>query len=130
MTQILARLKAAFPAPAALALAAAFALIILLGAAHGDETTAQQLEVRIGRALSRIEGAGQVDVVIRTKAANLNEKAAGYGGKRENETVPCGAVAIAEGADDPYVRMQITQALCALLGLQAAQVDVLSAAGG
>ena len=40
------------------------------------------------------------------------------------------AYAAAGGADDPLVRMQLTQALCALLGLQASAVSVVSASGG
>ena len=79
---------------------------------------------------ARMDGAGEVSVVIRmregTGGGSGSLLAAGGGA----EAVPCGAVAVAEGADDPLVRMQLTQALCALLGLQASAVCVVSASGG
>ena len=40
--------------------------------------------------------------------------------------VPCGAMAVAQGADDPLVRMQLEQALCALLGLPNSAVSVVT----
>ena len=46
----------------------------------------------------------------------------------EAAEIPCGAVAVAQGADDPLVRIQLEQALCALLGLPGTAVSVM--AGG
>ena len=37
-----------------------------------------------------------------------------------------GAVAVAEGAGDPLVRIELEQALCALLGLPASAVSVVT----
>jgi len=44
----------------------------------------------------------------------------------ETQAIPSGAVAVAQGADDPFVCAQLTQALCALLGLPASSVSVIS----
>ena len=58
----------------------------------------------------------------------LREEAGGAG-LLKGETggdVPCGAMAVAQGADDPLVRMQLEQALCALLGLPNSAVSVVT----
>ena len=123
------RLRAALSAPGAKALFALLTLLALCLLMTGREQAGDPLEARVARTLSAMEGAGQVSVVIRTR-----EVTGGSGGLLDTggaaETVPCGAVAVAEGADDPLVRMQLTQALCALLGLQASAVSVVSASGG
>ena len=71
-----------------------------------------------------------MSVVIRTRETSGGGSTGLFSSDAAKETVPCGAVAVAEGADDPLVRMQLTQALCALLGLQASAVSVVSASGG
>ena len=40
-----------------------------------------------------------------------------------------GAVAVAQGADDPLVCLELQQALCALLGLPASAVSVVTGGG-
>ena len=129
MKRLADRLRAALSAPGAKALLGAMALLALCLLMTGGEQAGDPLETRVARTLSAMEGAGQVSVVIRTR-----EVSGGSGGLLASgggtETVPCGAVAVAEGADDPLVRMRLTQALCALLGLQASAVSVVSASGG
>ena len=88
-----------------------------------------QFEARISRTLSQTEGAGKVKVVIRTMKQSQQSKSLSLYGSGAEE-IPCGAVAAAEGANDPLVRMKLTQALCALLGLHASQVEVVSMNGG
>ena len=116
------RLRAALSAPGAKALFALLTLLALCLLMTGREQAGDPLEARVARTLSAMEGAGQVSVVIRTR-----EVSGGSGGLLASGG---GTVAVAEGADDPLVRMRLTQALCALLGLQASAVSVVSASGG
>jgi len=48
---------------------------------------------------------------------------------QEEAAVPCGAVIVAQGADDVGVRLQLTRAVCTLLGLESSQVDVFKLGG-
>ena len=85
---------------------------------------ADRLEKQASAVLSRMEGAGRVEVTIMTRKAQT-----GGTGLMKGETggeVPCGAMAVAQGADDPLVRMQLEQALCALLGLPNSAVSVVT----
>ena len=78
----------------------------------------QSLEVRASKVLS------QVAIMVRksdTTDTGLLSRKSG----REAE-IPCGAIAVAQGADDPIVRMQLEQALCALLGLPISAVSVVT----
>jgi len=71
-----------------------------------------------------MEGAGRVQVVIMTRAQQTEP---GTLVKTDNAVeIPCGAVAVAEGAGDPLVRIELEQALCALLGLPASAVSVVT----
>lgn len=100
--------------------AAALLAALLLACALFFPKEGTELEARAGRVLSKMEGAGKVDVVVMTA------KRAGTWGGTEEE-VPCGAVAVAQGADDPLVNIQLTQALCTLLGLPSSAVSVIAA---
>lgn len=96
-------------------------LYTLSGMVEKEEMT--QLEIRISNTLKMIDGAGNVRVVIRTVKQSRQGSSSGiYMGTEE---IPCGALVVAEGGDDPLVRMELTNALCALLGLQAYQVEVI-----
>ncbi len=122
---MLSRLRAALTPQAVAWTAVALALMagsLFLGR---QDTGAQAtgLERRISRTLSAMEGAGQVRVVIMTRD---QEKETGFRAAGDSAQVPCGAVAVAQGADDPLVNMQLTQALCALLGLPASSVSVVT----
>lgn len=118
---VLSRLRAALTSQAAVLLAAA----MLLGwlALSAQRTGETPLEKRVAQTLSSMEGAGRVTVTIRTREVSVS---GGTFGAASGEAVPCGAVAVAQGADDPLVEMQLRQALCALLGLPAASVSVVT----
>ncbi len=124
LLDVLRRLRAALTPQALLALA----LLALLGAAAGASGGGQEtaLERRIARALSAVEGAGEVRVVIMTRAETESAPLSGSASRE----IPCGAVAVARGAGDPLVNLRLTQALCSLLGLPASAVSVLGGAGG
>ena len=124
---MLGRLRAALTPQTLLALLAALALIALSGVL--GRSGGESLEARTARTLSQMEGAGRVQVVIYTRAKETASGTAFASGGQTGE-LPCGAVAVAQGADDPLVRMQLEQALCALLGLPASAVSVVTGTGG
>lgn len=124
---MLGRLRAALTPQALLALLAALVLIVLSGVL--GRSGGESLETRTARTLSQMEGAGRVQVVIYTRAKETSAGAYSPTGTQTGE-IPCGAVAVAQGADDPLVRMQLEQALCALLGLPASAVSVVAGTGG
>ena len=105
------------------------------------------LEGRLEHALSQIEGAGKVQVILTMKEGprqvlaqegkvgeNSHETttvlASQSGGTREpvkvQEVGPSyqGALVVAQGADDPRVRLDITQAVSALTGLGADKITI------
>ena len=127
MQGIVRRLRAALTPQAVVLIAAA--MLLLLFTALPAENGETAIEKRAGRVLSQMEGAGRVSVVVMTRPAaqpasgGLNALTGSGAGEKE---VPCGAVAVAQGADDPLVQMQLTQALCSLLGLPASAVSVVT----
>ena len=129
MERLWARLRAAATLPVLAGLLAAFLLIAGVRFSVGG-SEAHQLEKRLEKTLSRVEGAGRVEVVIRTKTIYGETGGAVLSSGAQSKQVPCGAIAVAQGAGDPMVKHALMQALCALLGLQAAQVDVLISSGG
>ena len=94
-----------------MAAALAALLALLLAGGGGEGTAGSQEERRIAEVLGAIAGAGKVEVALF------------YGGETDG---PTGAVVVAQGADDPLVRMQLEQALCALLGLPNSAVSVVT----
>ena len=124
MRDWLTRLRAALSLRT-LALLAAAILLLCSGMLKGESRDTQtQLEERISRTLSQVAGAGSVRVVIQTQAA-VQKQSGMYETVQER---PCGAVAVAQGADDPLVRLELQEALCTLLGLPASAVSIV--AGG
>ncbi|MCI7735750.1 MAG: hypothetical protein MSL26_01145 [Clostridiales bacterium] len=123
MKQMLLRLRAALAPRAVLLLTAALLLLALGGRLTDNGGAAEDLESRVERTLSAMEGAGRVQVVIVTHAQQAPSTWTKADGAAE---IPCGAVAVAEGADDPLVRIELEQALCALLGLPASAVSVVT----
>ena len=121
LKDILSRLRAALT-PQAVALLAAALLLCWLAAAS-QRTGALPLETRLARTLSCMEGAGRVEVTIRTREV---ASSGGVFGTSVSESVPCGAVVVAQGAQDPLVEMELRQAVCALLGLPASSVSVVT----
>lgn len=79
------------------------ALCLMLGT-QGSEPTG---EARIRQVLSAIEGAGTVDVAVYYE-----------------ESIPCGAVIVADGADDVTVQLQLMSAVTRLLGIEHGRVAV------
>ncbi len=105
------------------AFALAAALLLCWLAAASQRTGASPLETRLARTLSCMEGAGRVEVTIRTREV---ASSGGVFGTSVSESVPCGAVVVAQGAQDPLVKMELRQAVCALLGLPASSVSVVT----
>lgn len=97
-----------------LALAGCILLCLMLGLMEPASTDQTAEEARLSRVLSAMAGAGDVEVAVFYQ---------------EETAVPCGAVIVAQGADDVGVRLQLTRAVCTLLGLEASQVDVFKLGG-
>ncbi len=126
MREAMARLRAAMTPKALLVLGA----VLLIVGMMRRETGAggyTDLEQRTARTLSTMDGAGDVSVVILTRAVGSAGTGIGLSGGQEAQT-PVGAIAVAQGAGDPLVRMELEAALCALLGLPGTAVSVM--AGG
>lgn len=98
-----------------LALAGCILLCLMLGLTEGTSTARTDEEARLARVLSAMAGAGDVEVAVFYQ---------------EEDALPCGAVVVAQGADDVAVRLQLTRAVCTLLGLESSQVDVFKLGGG
>lgn len=92
---------------AALLLCVGFCL--LLGAQGGS---ASEAESRISRVLSTIEGAGKVEVAVYYE-----------------ESVPCGAVVVAQGASDVAVQLRLISAVTTLLGIDQSRVAIYEREG-
>ena len=123
MRDLLLRLRAALTPQALIVLA----LVMLLGMSFTQKgNSATALERRTEQTLAAISGAGSVQVVIRMREAT--GQTTGLSAASARESVPCGAIAVAQGANDPWVQIQLQEALCALLGLPASAVSVI--AGG
>lgn len=97
-----------------LALAAAIVLCLSLGTIEASTSPSTDEEARLSRVLSAMSGAGQVEVAVFYQDEN---------------SVPCGAVVVAQGADDVEVRLQLSRAVCTLLGLEPSQVEVFKLGG-
>lgn len=129
MRGVFSRLRAALTPQVLMLLAAAMLLAGTFAASRRETGGATELERRIGRTLSGMDGAGRVEVVIMTRsdtAASGNGLGAFTGSGAQVQEVACGAVAVAQGADDPLIRMQLEAALSALLGLPASAVSVVT----
>lgn len=82
------------------------------------------LETRLAAVLSRMEGAGQVEVVIHY-AQTVSTSAWPQESAQETGE-PVGVVVIAEGADNLRVRLELAQAVQTLLRLEAESVEVFA----
>ena len=96
-----------------LALAGCVLFCLLLGPIEPTSARTDE-ETRLARVLSAMDGAGNVEVAVFYQ---------------EEAALPCGAVIVAQGADDVSVRLQLTRAACTLLGLEASQVEVFKLGG-
>ena len=86
------------------ALAFCAMLCLLLGA---QEDVASTEESRISRVLSAIQGAGDVEVAMYYEDA-----------------APCGAVIVAQGANDIAVQLRLVSAVTTLLGIDHSRVAI------
>ena len=120
MREILSRMRASLPAAAAVLLAVLISAFLLMSMRDYQSSS---LEKRIARTLSSVEGAGKVEVtILEREIPSSGSSFSAKAGRR----VPGGAVAVAQGADDPMVVLALQEALCALLGLSPACVSVIS----
>ena len=94
------------------ALALVVALCLLLGTSESGKVAQTSDEARLSRVLSAMAGAGKVDVAV-----------------YYDDTVPCGAVVVADGAGDAAVRIRLSGAVTTLLGLDASRVAVYEREG-
>ena len=107
-----------------LAAVAALVAVCLLLLGGESENAGSDLETRIARALSAMEGAGRLRVL-------LNERQAATPAFSQQEAGGVvGVVILAEGADDAAVRLALSGAAQTLLGVDAAQVEVLKLEAG
>lgn len=91
------------------ALALCVGLCLIIGATQSSPTD----DSRIGRVLSEISGAGVVSVAV-----------------YREDTVPCGAVVVADGAHSISVQLRLRSALSALMGLDPERIAVYPREGG
>ena len=91
------------------ALAFCTVLCLLLGA---QSETASTEESRISRVLSAIDGAGTVEVAVYYE-----------------DTLPCSAVVVADGAGDVAVQLRLISAVTTLLGIQQDRVAIYEREG-
>ena len=94
-------------------LLAALGVCVLLCLLLGRESPAATEEERISSVLSSMAGAGAVEVAVYYE-----------------ESVPCGAVVVAQGAGDIAVQLRLTSAVSALLGIEPGRVAVYQREGG
>ncbi len=85
------------------------ALCMMLGT-QGSSTSSE--ESRISRVLSAIEGAGNVEVAVYYE-----------------DSLPCGAVVVAEGAGDVAVQLRLVSAVTTLLGIGQDRVAIYEREG-
>lgn len=84
-----------------------------------DAAQASGEEARLAAVLSRMAGAGEVEVVVRWA-----ETADPLG--QTGQRTPLGAVVVAQGAEDIGVRLQLIRAVTALLDLDSGAVEVFA----
>ena len=121
------------------------------GAEEPDLFQAVQLERKLEKALSQVEGAGEVSVVLtldagprqviaqdgtavqeadktsrETTSVLLSKGSGTQEAVRLQELAPAyrGALVVAQGGDDPLVRLALNQAVSALTGLGADQISI------
>ena len=85
------------------------AMCLMLGL---QSKAASTEESRISRVLSAIDGAGTVEVAVYYE-----------------DTLPCGAVVVADGAGDVTVQLRLISAVTTLLGIQQDRVAIYEREG-
>lgn len=84
------------------------ALCLMLGGSSDSSTE----ESRLSRVLSTIDGAGKVEVAVYYE-----------------DSVPCGAVVVADGADSVSVQLRLLSAVTTLLGIGQERVAIYEREG-
>ena len=107
MTRFAAYLKKDGWILAALVLCVGFCLML---GAQGESSSTE--ESRISRVLSAIEGAGTVEVAVHYE-----------------DSLPCSAVVVAQGAGDVAVQLQLVSAVTTLLGIDQNRVAIYEREG-
>lgn len=91
------------------AVAAALLLLLPSGSERADTSGETELERRLRDTLCRIEGAGDVRVMV-------------TGGEGTEEVV--GVLIVAEGAEDARVQLEILRAVRTLLAIESQQIEI------
>lgn len=99
-------------------------LLSLMGGAQQETVLQDGLEARLASILSKVQGAGSVDVIVYT-AAEETQAVAAFGAGQTAAQRPSGVVVVADGAGDLQVRMELARAVQTLLSLPASAVEVL-----
>lgn len=120
------KLKGARQLPVlALVLLLAVAALLYMNAAGAEkgQVAGTELELRMARVLSQVQGAGEVRVLLRER-----ESAAAMAQQGETQLAD-GAVIVAEGAGDIKVQLALQRAAKALLGVPLERIEVLQMDG-
>ena len=91
-------------------LAAGILASLLFRASETSPSPSSGQETYFSSILSSMEGAGRVEVAL------------SYQG--DEESIPCGAVAVADGADDILVQIRLRRAISALTGLPDSRIEI------
>lgn len=120
-----AKIKAARGLEWILLIVVAAIAVLMLGQGGGEAPSGAgtELEERMERVLSSIEGAGKVRVMI-----NSEEIAQAFSQSPQGEKV-IGVLVVAEGAGDLKVAMEISRAVRALTGVDASAIEVMKMDG-
>jgi len=110
----LTRLKEYFRRDGWLIAALALCVTICLLMGSSGTTAANDTQAQLCRVLSAMEGAGNVEVALY------------YGA----DSVPCGALVVADGATEIAVQLRLTNAVSTLLSLDPGSVAVYPRQGG
>lgn len=103
-----------------IAILAGLAIAVLLMARPAGDAGggATDLEARLARVLSSIDGAGRVQVVI-----NQEDVIAAFGQSAQPRII--GVLVVAEGADDLKVALELMRAVQALTGAERTAIEVM-----
>lgn len=109
-----------------LAAAVALALlgiVLMNGGLRPSADVRTDLEKRLEGVLSQVEGAGRVRVLV----SQRQESVTGVFSAREESAEPeiQGVLVVADGAGDLRVRLALTQAVRALLRVEAANIEIV-----
>mgnify|MGYP005768011269 CR=1 FL=1 len=98
-------------------------LLSMMGGVRQD-VSQDGLEARLASVLSKVQGAGSVDVIVYT-AGEEAQAVAAFGGVQTAVQRPSGVVVVADGAGDLQVRLELARAVQTLLSLPSSAVEVL-----